>query len=80
MEEIAMVDIISKIIAEIESDPTINAKGIRLDMTSKGFLKRRKILNVQGTVASTIEKDRVMTIVKREAGDNFDVMDKLGVG
>jgi hypothetical protein len=65
--------------AEIESDPTINAKEICLDMTSKGFLKRRKTVNVHGTVKSTAEKDRVMKIVQREVGDNYDVSDKLAV-
>ena len=74
-----MADIIGKIMAEIESDPTLNAKDISLDMTSKGFLKRRKTLNVHGTVGSTAEKDRVMKIVQREAGDNYDISDKLAV-
>jgi hypothetical protein len=74
-----MEDIIGKIIREIESDPTINAKEVCLDMESKGFLKRRKALNVHGTVAFLAEKDRVMTIVNREAGDNYDVEDRLSV-
>ena len=74
-----MADIITKIMAEIESDPTINAKDISLDMTAKGFLKRRKTLNVHGKVWSAAEKDRVMKIVQREAGDNYDVSDKLAV-
>jgi hypothetical protein len=74
-----MVDIINKIMAEVESDPTTNAKEICLDITSKGFLKRRKTLNVHGSVKSAAEKDRVMKIVQREAGDNYDVVDKLAV-
>jgi len=74
-----MADIIAKIIAEIESDPTTNAKEISLDVTSKGFLKRRKTLNVRGSVKSTVEKDRVMKIIQREAGDNYDIGDKLAV-
>jgi hypothetical protein len=40
---------------------------------------RRKALNVHGSVKSTAEKDRIMSIVQREAGDNYDVMDKLAV-
>jgi hypothetical protein len=74
-----MADLINKIMAEIESDPTINAKEINLDITSKGFLKRRMIINVNGAVESAAEKDRVMKIVQREAGDNYDVIDKLVV-
>ena len=74
-----MADIIEKIIKQIESDPTINAKEVCLDVTSKGFLRRRKTLNVHGTAASSAEKDRVMKIVQREAGDNYDVSDRLAV-
>ena len=74
-----MADIIGKIMAEIESDPSINAKEICLDLTSKGFLKRRKTLDIHGTVKSTAEKDRVMKIVQREAGDNYNVGDKLAI-
>jgi hypothetical protein len=79
MEEIAMTDITDKIMAEFESDPTINAKSLNLVMTSRGFLKRRRILNVYGTVESATEKDRAMKIVQRQAGDNYDVEDKIVV-
>ena len=74
-----MVDIINKILAEIESEPTFNAKDVCLDITSKGFLRRRKSLSVHGSVKSMAEKDRVMKIVQREAGDSYDVVDKLVV-
>ena len=74
-----MADTIGKIMAEIESDPTIDAKEVCLDITSKGFLKRRKTMNVHGAVKSPAEKDRVMRIVQREVGDNYDVADNLAV-
>jgi hypothetical protein len=45
----AMADVIDKIMAELESDPTIHAKNLNLVMGSKGFLKRRKTLEVLGT-------------------------------
>jgi hypothetical protein len=48
-----------------------------LVVASKGFLKRRKILSVYGTTESAAEKDRAMQIVKRQAGDNYDVADKI---
>lgn len=74
-----MKDLIAEIMAEIESDPTIDAKEVNLDLKSKGFLKRRKILTVNGVVKSTAEKNAVMGIVKRQAGDNYDLNDKLVV-
>ena len=74
-----MAELLDKIMAEIESDPTINAKEINLDMQSKGFLKRRRILNVNGMVESTAERDAIMKLVKRQAGDNYDVVDKMVV-
>jgi len=75
--KVMATDIIAKIMAQIESDPTINTKEIRLNMTIEGFLMRRKALNVHGSIASIAEKDRVMEIAQREAGVNFVIMDKL---
>jgi hypothetical protein len=78
MGGIAM-EIVDKIMSEIESDPTIDAKEVNLVMTSKGFLKRRKILNVYGEVQSAAEKKRLLEIVKRQVGSTFDVEDKIVV-
>jgi hypothetical protein len=74
-----MEDIIDKIMAELESDPAIDAKSLNLVLTSKGFLKRRKILNVHGTTESAAEKERAMKIVQRQVGDTYDVADKIVV-
>ena len=74
-----MADIIDKIMAEFESDPMIHAKSLNLVVGSKGFLKRRKTLNVFGTTESAAEKDRAMEIVRRQAGDAYDVEDKIVV-
>lgn len=74
-----MTDIIDAIMAELESDPTINAKSLNLVVASSGFLKRRKILNVYGTTESKVEKERAMSIVQRQAGDTYDVEDKIVV-
>ena len=72
-----MMDLIDKIMSEIESDPRINAREINLDITSRGFLKKRKTLKVYGMLGSNAEKDRVLEIVKKNAGNNYDVADKL---
>ncbi len=74
-----MKELIDQVMAEIEADPTINAKEINLDVQSKGFLKRRKLLNVNGMVDSAAEMESVLRIVQRQAGDNYDVVNKLVV-
>ena len=71
--------IVDTIMSDIEADPTIDAKEVNIVVTFKGFVKRRKILNVYGEVQSMAERDRVLEIVKRHAGDNFDVADKIVV-
>jgi len=74
-----MVEIVDKIMAELESDPMIHAKSLNLVVGSKGFLKRRKTLEVLGTTESASEKDRAIQIVQRQAGDSYDVEDKIVV-
>jgi hypothetical protein len=78
-EETAMSDIVEKIMAEFESDPTINAKNLNLLLTSRGIIKRRQTLNVFGSVGSTAEKDKIVRIVNRQAGTRYDVADKIVV-
>jgi hypothetical protein len=74
-----MSDITDKIMAEFESDPIIQAKTLNLVVASKGFLHRRKTLNIFGTAESEAEKERAIQIVLRQAGDNYDVADKIVV-
>jgi hypothetical protein len=74
-----MSDIIDKIMAELESDPMIHAKSLNLVLGSRGFLSRRKILNVFGMAETSGEKDRALKIVQRQAGDNYDIADKIVV-
>ena len=74
-----MGDIVDKIMAEFESDPMIHAKTLNIVLGSKGFLGRRKVLNVFGTAESAAEKERAVKIVQRQAGDGYDVADKIVV-
>ncbi|MGO9309101.1 MAG: hypothetical protein ACLQDL_08770 [Spirochaetia bacterium] len=74
-----MENLVDKIMAEFESDPTIHAKSLNVVASSKGFLKRKKILAIHGAVESPTEKERAVKIVQRQAGDNYDVEDKIVV-
>ncbi len=73
------MDIVDKIMGELESDPAIHVKSLNLVVGTKGFLRRRKILEVLGTAESPTEKDRALQIVQRQAGDGYDVEDKIVV-
>jgi len=72
-----MSELIDKIMSEIESDPGIDAKTISLDVLSQGFLKKRKILKINGMVESAAEKNKILKIVKRQTSDDYDIADKL---
>jgi len=74
-----MADLIDKIMSEIESDPEINAKEICLDVSSKGLLRKSRTLHVNGMVESGAEKKRVLEIVKKHAGENYEVADRIVV-
>jgi hypothetical protein len=63
--------------SEIESDPRIDAREISLDMASKGFLKKSRTLKINGMVESIGEKNRILEIVKKHSGDNYEVADRI---
>ena len=74
-----MEDIRSVIVEEIESDPLLKATDIGIEVSAKGFIKRRKAIRVFGAVHSQDAKSMILRIVRRHAGDNFDVMDEIAV-
>ena len=74
-----MADIVKTIMAEIETDLTIKAMDICLDIESKGLFKKRKSLHIHGAVHSQDQMDRVVKIVKHHAGESFDVVDHLSI-
>ncbi len=74
-----MSDIIDKIMAELESDPLIQVKSLNLVVDTRGFLNRRKVLSVFGTAETSGEKDRALKIVQKQAGEKYEVADKIVV-
>jgi hypothetical protein len=72
-----MQDLIDKITSEIESDPRIDAREISFDIRSKGFLKKSRTLKINGMVESAAEKDKVLEIVKKYTGKDYDVADRI---
>ena len=69
-----MVIEIERIIMDnIESDPTINATDIGVQIEKKRLFARRKTIAVFGVVHSEEQKGKVVRIVEKHAGDRYDV-------
>jgi hypothetical protein len=71
-----MLDIQNTIMRDIETDPTIDSKGITIEIQAKGFRKRKKI-RLMGRVDSEIDMKKVMRKVEHFAGDNYEVENNL---
>jgi hypothetical protein len=71
-----MLDIQKVIMHDIETDPTIDAKGITIEIQAKGFRKRKKIRLI-GNVKSEIDMKKVIRMVEHFAGDNYEVENNL---
>ena len=75
-----MTDLTDTIMSEMESDPEIDTKSISLAVQSQGLFKKRKVLRVNGIVDSCREKDRILQIVRKQAGDRYEIANELVVG
>ncbi len=62
---------------DMEADPTIDSKKLTIEITATGFLKKRKIIHLIGSVKSEPEKKKAMQIVSHFAGDNYEVANDL---
>lgn len=77
--DIVIVDVGKRILAEIASDTTIDARGISVDESRRESLNKKKILRVRGTVMSGAQKTRILKLVQERAGEDYEVMDDLFV-
>jgi len=74
-----MSDVITTIMKELDSDPTISSSGILLDLESHGVFRRRKTLHLRGAVHSREQAGKAVEIARRHAGADCDVVDNLVV-
>ncbi len=74
-----MAEITSMIMREIEQDGSIAARGIKLEVVSKGLFRRRKTLRLFGSVGSEREKVKAARIAQHHAGDQYDLVNDLEV-
>lgn len=69
----------SVIMDELESDPSIDTRGISIRIKPGGILKRRKAIQISGTVNSEEAKEKVTRIAEKHVGDNYYVINDLVV-
>ncbi len=72
-----MSDLQSMVMRVIENDPTIDSTDVIIEIKTMGFLKKRKIIHLAGSVKSETEKKKAMQVVAHFAGDNYDVVNDL---
>jgi len=71
------LDVRKRILAGIASDPTISVRDIRLDVSRKGFLQSKRVLQLHGFVPTVAQKYRVLTLAQLRAGTDYEIMDHL---
>ncbi len=71
--------VVELILRDIEDDNSINAHGVNVELSGKGFLKKKKSVRLLGSVNSKIEKEKVKRIAEHHAGDQYQVLDELTV-
>ena len=74
-----MEKVIEMILREIEDDNSINGRGINVELSSRGLLKRRKSVRLVGSVDSEAQRQKVKRIAEHHAGRQYMVLDDLSV-
>ena len=74
-----MKTVLELIMRGIEDDSSINARGVKVELVSRGVLKMRKSVRLFGTVDSESQRQKVKRIAEHHTGDQYDVLDELTV-
>ena len=74
-----MERVVEMILRDIEDDNTINARGVNVEFSGKGVLKKRKTVRLIGSVESEAEREKVRRIAEHHAGDQYQIEDDLTV-
>ena len=75
-----MGDISDRIRKDVEADPALNVHGFTVEVASRGFLPRRRVLSVSGMVERPHDRDAIERIVNYHAGDAYEVELHIEVG
>jgi len=74
-----MERVIEMVLRDIEDDNSINARGVNVELSGQGFLKRRKSIHLIGSVDSEMQRQKVKRIAEHHAGDQYAVLDELSI-
>ena len=74
-----MPEITQTILTAIGNELSIDTMNICVDLQEKGFLKRNKTLHIFGSVHSQDQIAKVEKIVRRHAGNSYEVENHLSV-
>ena len=74
-----MADIAEMIRRDVEDDVTIKVHGLIVDAAKKGFLVKKQVLTISGTVANEHERDKIVKIANHHAGKAYDFDIKIQV-
>ena len=74
-----MQDIERYIRDDVESDPSIDSRGLVIEVNKKGLFKKRSRLCISGAVGNESSKKKILSIAEKQAGDNYDIVDTLTV-
>ena len=68
-----MADIVERIRRDVEEDTMLKVHALTVDTESKGFLSKRHILRIGGTVATEHEREKIKSIVNYHSGDAYQI-------
>jgi hypothetical protein len=74
-----MPEITKTILTDIANDLSINTMNICVDIDERGLFKKKKSMHIFGTVQSQIQVDKIEKIVRRHAGNIYEVVNHLSI-
>jgi osmotically-inducible protein OsmY len=74
-----MERVVEMILRDIEDDSSINGRGVNVELSGQGFLKRRKSVRLIGSVDSEAQRQKIKRIAEHHAGEQYAVIDELSV-
>lgn len=76
MTEQQLIDLIKR---NIEDDNSIKVTGIKIDISGKSLLGKKKQIRFSGKIDSEMSKKNVTRIAEHHAGNRYEVINELAV-
>ena len=72
-----MQETVDMIQRDIEDDVTIRVHGLKVELESKGVLKRKNLIHLGGSVDSPTDREKITKIAQHHAGDRYQVVNDI---